>query len=536
MEALKMNNWNHHSASREIGMSRSAKRQDEAQLARLGKREVLTRNFGFMAVLGFSATILMTWEGILSGGPAGTVYGYFFVWTGLAATYSMLSEMASMAPTTGGQYHWCSMLAPKSTSKFSSYVTGWLTVVGWQASYAATCYISGVMIQGIIILMHPDYIPHAWHTTLLSWAIVAFSVMINVVGGSLLPRFEGLILVIHVLGFFAVLIPLVYMADHNSAQYVFTTWQNSGEWPTQTLSTFVGMIGTVFSFAGGDAAVHMAEETKNPQKLIPVSLMSSLLINGILGFAMLLATLFCIGDLQAAIHTPTGFPFIEIFYQVTKSRGSACAMSSIMVFLPICAMTGVLATASRQFWAFSRDRGVPGWRIWSRVSESTNIPVNSVWLTAVISMLLGLIPLGSSVAFNDLTSMSTSGLYLSYIVCCILLLWRRCTGGIMEMNDYRSRNSSGVVSEADEDIINTAGAKIVWGPFHLKGIFGIVANIVAIAYLLIVTFFSFFPPTAKITASTMNYSACGTVGVMLLSILYYVLRARKVFEGPIIEL
>lgn len=105
----------------------------------------------------------------------------------------------------------------------------------------------------------------------------------------------------------------------------------------------------------------------------------------------------------------------------------------------------------------------------------------------------------------------------------------------MEMADHRSRNSSGISSEVDENIINTAGAKLVWGPFHLQGISGIVVNVVAIVYMLITVFFSFWPPTAEVTAATMNYSAVGIAGVMLLTILYYVIRARKVYEGPIIE-
>lgn len=76
-----------------------------------------------------------------SGGPAGAVYGFLFVWAGVACTFAVLSELASMyaslpprdgtprltinrAPTSGGQYHWCSMLAPPSAMKMLSYLTG----------------------------------------------------------------------------------------------------------------------------------------------------------------------------------------------------------------------------------------------------------------------------------------------------------------------------------------------------------------------------------------------------------------------------
>jgi hypothetical protein len=118
--------------------------------------------------------------------------------------------------------------------------------------------LSGTIIQGLIALSNADYVPHPWHSTLLYWSVVAFGLVINTVGGSsLLAKFEGLILVLHVIGFFAVLIPLVYMSDHGSAKDVFATWVNDGAWETQGVSFFVGLIGVVFAFAGGDAAVHV---------------------------------------------------------------------------------------------------------------------------------------------------------------------------------------------------------------------------------------------------------------------------------------
>ena len=39
--------------------------KDSHWLARLGKQPVLKRNFGFVSILGFSCTILVTWEGSL---------------------------------------------------------------------------------------------------------------------------------------------------------------------------------------------------------------------------------------------------------------------------------------------------------------------------------------------------------------------------------------------------------------------------------------------------------------------------------------
>ena len=158
------------------------------------------------------------------------------------------------------------MLAPSSSQKFLSYITGmltpdprrirtlktagWLTVAGWQALAASGGYLCGTIIQGLIVLNDPTYSPQNWQGTLLFWAAIFFAVAFNTVVSSALPQIEGLILVIHVLGFFAILIPLVYLAPHGSASEVFTLFLNAGNWPSQGLSFFVGLIGLVFSLLG----------------------------------------------------------------------------------------------------------------------------------------------------------------------------------------------------------------------------------------------------------------------------------------------
>ncbi|GMF74128.1 unnamed protein product [Aspergillus oryzae] len=134
---------------------------------------------------------------------------------------------------------------------------GWLTVIGWQATYATGLYLNGNFIEALVILTNPDYTPAPWRKTLYSWATAVFAATMNIIGGKLLPRFEGTILILHILGFFAILIPLTYMAEHKPASEVFTYFINEGHWPTQGLSFFIGIIGPVFAFAGGDAAVHV---------------------------------------------------------------------------------------------------------------------------------------------------------------------------------------------------------------------------------------------------------------------------------------
>lgn len=115
----------------------------------------------------------------------------------------------------------------------------------------------------------------------------------------------------------------------------------------------------------------MSEETHNPSVVVPRSVMISMMVNGTTGFAMVIAVLFCMGDVDKALNSPTGYPFMEIFLQATGSVAASAAMASLITVLAICATVGLLASTSRVFWSFARDRGLPFWRTLSKVRYST---------------------------------------------------------------------------------------------------------------------------------------------------------------------
>ena len=128
--------------------------------------------------------------------------------------------------------------------------SGWLTTIAWVAVLATGSVFVGTIIQGLIILNYPKYVAHPWHGTLLCWAVIAVAVFINTVLSGLLPMIENLVLVVHVLGFVAVLVPLVCLSPHGSTTSVFQTSLNAGGWPTQGISYCVGFIGNVATFVG----------------------------------------------------------------------------------------------------------------------------------------------------------------------------------------------------------------------------------------------------------------------------------------------
>jgi amino acid transporter len=114
------------------------------------------------------------------------------------------------------------------------------------------------MIQGAAILGNEAYNALPWQATLITWCALSLALVINLVGGKLLPRAETVLLVVHIVGFFGILIPLVYMAEHNTKEQVFLSFQNGGGFKTKGLSWFVGMTTCAFAFGGADASVHVS--------------------------------------------------------------------------------------------------------------------------------------------------------------------------------------------------------------------------------------------------------------------------------------
>ena len=102
----------------------------------------------------------------------------------------------------------------------------------------------------MVVLGHPNYEPRRFHLVLITWAVVAFAVFVNTRGGLFLPRFEATMLILHIFGFFAVLIPLLTLAPRRSTAEVFETFSNGGAWPTQGLSFMIGILGMLWTFSG----------------------------------------------------------------------------------------------------------------------------------------------------------------------------------------------------------------------------------------------------------------------------------------------
>lgn len=107
--------------------------------------------------------------------------------------------------------------------------------------------------QSLIALNHPEYVPQRWHGTLLIIAVLALSVLFNVFLAQRLHLVEGAVLVLHVCGFFAIMIPLWVLSPTAKSHDVWTTFSNPG-WESQGLSCLIGIVASVAPLLGADAA------------------------------------------------------------------------------------------------------------------------------------------------------------------------------------------------------------------------------------------------------------------------------------------
>lgn len=101
-------------------------------------------------------------------------------------------------------------------------------------------------------------------------------------------------------------------------------------------------------------------------------MMWAVVLNTVMALGFLITLLFCIGDVEAAITTPTGFPTIQILYQATGSKAGATIIECMILLSTMIALFGVFASVSRLTWAFARDNGLPFSDFFAHVSSVPN--------------------------------------------------------------------------------------------------------------------------------------------------------------------
>lgn len=246
----------------------------------------------------------------------------------------------------------------------------------------------------------------------------------------------------------------------------------------------------------------MAEEVKNAQVAVPRSMVWGTVINGAMAFSYAIAILYFMGNYADALMTPTGYPIIEIAYQATGSKTATFMIMATGMMPGWIAFFNGLASVTRLTWAFARDNGLPFSDFFVKLDSRLKIPLRSLLLVSSCIFVLSLIQTGSTAAFNAILSLSTLGLYISYLFPLVSLVIARFT-----IKD------------------------IPRGPFTL-GRFGLPLNLVAILFATYFVVFLPFPPTLPVTAENMNFAGPVLGFVMLCSCIDWLVRGRHKWSGP----
>lgn len=131
------------------------------------------------------------------------------------------------------------------------------------------------------------------------------------------------------------------------------------------------------------------------------------------------------------------------------------------------------------------------------------MPIRALGITSLITMLLLLIPIGSTTALNAILSLAVLALYISYTMPCLFIFLQRLSG---------------------ETVATSQWSLGRWGVYINGG---------AAVYGLFVSVFLCFPTELPVTAANMNWSGPIVGFVLIFSLVDWFFRGRHKFAVPL---
>ncbi len=425
-------------AERVDGVTTPAISDDERQLAELGYKQELTRAWSGFTNFAISFTIISVLAGTFTtfgqawnaGGPLAISIGWPVICVFVLLVAVSMSELTSAFPTAGGPYWWAHRLGGPGWSWF----TGWFNIVGLVGIVASVAYgaasflfallgIYGVDIFGVNFA---DGVHIISETFLLFLIIMALIIVLNVFADPILGLINNISVGWHVLGVAVVIALLVFVPDnHQDFGFVFGERINNtgydggatGGLPFWFLVLPIGFLLTMYTQTGYDASAHTAEETRGAAIAAAQGVWRAVFWSAVIGWFVLLALVFAADDV-AGINEGGGGS-IPIITSALSSAAAKAVLLIATIGQIFCAMAG-LTSASRTWYAFSRDRGMPGWPLFRRLNHQ-RVPSYAVLGVSFFALLVTIPALwsnkaGFAFAFFALTGICTVGLYLAYII------------------------------------------------------------------------------------------------------------------------
>ncbi|PYR20644.1 MAG: amino acid transporter, partial [Acidobacteria bacterium] len=441
-------------------------RDDARELGALGYAQELFRTMGGFSnfAISFSIISILTGavtlyeHGLTMGGPAEMAFGWPLVSVFTLAVALSMAELASSLPSSGAMYHWACRLGGKGWGWF----TAWFNITGQLATLAAIDYGCALFVTPLAGLST------APSTVLLVYAGVLLShALINHFGIRLVARLNDFSVTVHIVGVIAIVGAVFLFAPKRPVGFFFARiTSNTQGWP-YGWAFVVGLLQAQWTFTGYDASASVSEETVDPRRRVPWSIVMAVAVSSLVGYLLLLALTLAITDIPAVLNARDAdgnrIPaVIAILRTALGERAGAVFVGLAAMAMWFCGLAAVTWT-SRVIYAFARDNGLPASAVWMRVSRRYLTPAPAIWLSAVVAFVATI----SSGTYAVVTSIGVIGLYFSYIVP-VYLAWR-------------ARGSA---------------AETPRGPWHL-GRFGSAINLVAILWVVFITMILAIPDNSR---------------------------------------
>ncbi|GAA89867.1 GABA permease [Aspergillus luchuensis IFO 4308] len=404
---------------------------DSQLLATLGYKQELRRHYSTVqvfaiafSIMGLLPSIASTLSYSIPAGPAGMVWGKGFavVCVFIFIVALAMADLASAMPTAGGLYFWTHYFSGEKWKNPLSFVVGYSNSLGLIGGVCSIDYGFATMLLSVVSIARDGN----WTASrpVLYGTYVACVVvhgLIAIFCARIMPKIQSACIVSNVGLVLATVLALpigkaVRGGQINSGTYVFGHSENLTTWP-QGWTFMLSWMSPIWTIGAFDSCVHMSEEASHAARAVPLGIIWSAGLCGLLGFVSLALIAAVINpDLNAVLNSSFGQPMAQIYYDALGKSGALGFMVVVTIVQFFMGLSLVVA-ASRQSWAFSRDGALPFSSFFRHVSKRVRYqPVRMVCFVVLVSVILGLLCLIDEAASSALFSLAVAGNDLAWMV------------------------------------------------------------------------------------------------------------------------
>ncbi|KAH7151172.1 amino acid permease-domain-containing protein [Fusarium sp. MPI-SDFR-AT-0072] len=373
---------------------------DDAYLKSLGKSAELHRVYNFWTLCAYQVMISATWTCVVVfygvifdvGGPASLLYGSIIVAIGQTLLMASLAEYCGIWPTAGGQQFYVQKLATKKYRPFLSYFVGWCLLLAETATGSSCALNTANIIGTMVSIFHPN----------IDWK------------PSALPFYSTIGAVFTILGFFGWAITLLATAPKSSAKFVFTQFINNSGYTNNGWVFILSFYSPLYGLYGTDSMMHLVEEMKNASQDAPRAMVWSMVLSGVATIVTDLILLFCCGNYAEYITALS--PYVTWFSDVAGNEYAGIYVAIVFGVVNLLVCTGILSSCSRLGWRMAEDKAFPWSNRLQKIDHKLQIPLNFIFAIMVVEVIIGLISLGSELAYNAIVSGAGVCFALAYAI------------------------------------------------------------------------------------------------------------------------